>query len=219
MTSTALLAVRMASESGFQVSINSPAARSTRSCNGDESWCAAGAVGLDVVRRKPGYTNRATKRAMLAAAATMSFIPLPPRAGLSISCTPKVGAVSTFSAFVGGADTLDAGGSILAGLSTLTAFSFFSFLSFFSILSFLPGLSAFALSGTIAGFSSTAGAGGATIAAGAGVAAGAAATGAAGAVGSGTGALGSEISRREAIGTICARAGAFVVCAAVEDAA
>ena len=187
----------MASASRFQVSSNSPAARSTRSCNCDESWCA-GAGGLEVVRRTARVHKQTPQRGRCwRPPPRMSFNPLPLPAGTSISGASEGRRGLYFLTFTGGAVTLGAGGSILAGFSTLTAFSFFSFFSFlsffslfrFSIFSFLAVLSASRLFGNDhAVFSSTTGAGGVTIAAGAGVAAGAVRrAGAAGAAGLGSG--------------------------------
>src|ERR1039458_4590159 len=144
--STALLALRMASASGLQVSSNSPAARSTRNCSCDESWrTATGALVL--LRNRPGYTNKATKRAMLAAAATINFTALPLRAvGTANSGTARARNVSACSALAGAA-VLAAAGSLLAAFSVLAVLSYLSlsllsFLSFLSALSFLTGLSA-----------------------------------------------------------------------------
>src|ERR1019366_10824009 len=136
MVSTALLALRMASASGLQVSSSSPAARSTRNCNCDESW-RAGAADLLLLRNRPGYTNKATNRAMLAAAATINFTPLPLRAaGTANSGAATAGSTSAFSALAGTA-IFAAGGSLLAAFSALAALSYLAFLSY---LSFLPGL-------------------------------------------------------------------------------
>ena len=77
MASTALLALRMASESGFQVSSNL-ARRALHSKLQLIRVLAYRGGGLELFRKKPGYTNRATKRAMLATAASKSFMPLPP---------------------------------------------------------------------------------------------------------------------------------------------
>src|ERR1035437_5637353 len=134
MARTALLALRMASASGFQVSINSPAARSTRNCNCDVSWRTGVGI-LALLRNRPGYTNRATKRAMLAAAASISFVLLPPAAGVKVSAVKMADCASALSALTGGGSIFGAEGSIFAAFSALTALSFLSFLSY------LPGFS------------------------------------------------------------------------------
>src|ERR1035438_6857482 len=129
---------------------------------------------------------------MLAAAASRSFIPLPARpAGARNSGVTKAGSASAWYVSRRGA-ILDSEDSILAAFSALTVFSF------------LPGFSVLAgLSATAGVFSSTAAAGGFTMAAG--VGGGAAVTGGAGGAGSAAGTGGREISRRGAVGTICAR--------------
>src|ERR1019366_9540205 len=138
---------------------------------------------------------------MLATAASTSLTPLPLRvAGASISGATATGR-GAFSALAGGGAVFGAGDSLLTILSALSVFSVLTDLSY---LSFLPGFSALAdLSGTTAVFSSTAGRGGVTMAAG--VGAGGGMTGAGGGVGSATGAGAWATSRREAMGTICAR--------------
>src|SRR5947209_854573 len=78
MLNTALTAVRMAAASRFQVSSSSPLVRSTRSWSGelsgeDDEIVAFGAE----VRITPGYTNRITKSAVVARAASTSLRPLP----------------------------------------------------------------------------------------------------------------------------------------------
>src|ERR1035441_6194429 len=147
---------------------------------------------------------------MLATAASRSLTPLPLRvAGTSTSSAATAGWVA-FSALAGSGAVFGAGDSLLAALSALSVLSVLSpladlsYLSYLSYLSFLPGFSILAgLSGTTAVFSSTAGLGGATMAAG--VGAGGGAAGAGGGVGSATGAGAWATSRREAMGTICAR--------------
>src|SRR4249919_1133288 len=83
----------------------------------------------------------ATMIAMVAAAATMSFMPLPLLASTGVSVTTTEVLTSVFSGLAAGTATAALAG---AGGSALADFSFFAslaFLSFFSFLSFLPDLS------------------------------------------------------------------------------